>query len=592
MRGFARPARWHLIGGFLAGLIYSISSGVGLPVLLKTVLPVFFGKEDEVSPRVVAAARWLFGQDYVGRMLVAMCLALPVVFLLRGVAGFANRYLVNQAGFILLENIRMAVFTRLQQLPLAFYQQHNSGDLTARLMADTDQLKNVVVNVSGDIVRQPCTLLAAIGYLVYLSVTNRSALFALVAMLSIPLCALPIRLASRRLRKRSRQLAKAGGELTSVVTESMQAPLEIRAYNLQAQQTERFQERIRGIFRVSMRSVFYQAITGPIIEIVSACGFAAALYLGTRMGMDFATFTALGAALYMCYEPIKKLSNFQGLFRSGGAALERLEEVLDAEDTVPSPANPTAFPARPTSLEFHAVDFRYTTRSSDAPLALRGVTLKVEPGQVVALVGPSGAGKSTFVALIPRFYDPTAGSITLGGVNLRELDTTALRQHIAVVPQTPALFNTTIAENIRLGRAGASEAEVRAAAARAFVSDFIETLPHGYETLVGERGTALSGGQRQRIAIARAFLKDAPILILDEATSALDSESEAKIQLALRALVQGRTTFMIAHRFSSIGLATRILVFEGGRITGDGSHSELSANHAAYRRMCEMQRLG
>jgi len=206
-------------------------------------------------------------------------------------------------------------------------------------------------------------------------------------------------------------------------------------------------------------------------------------------------------------------------------------------------------------------------------------------------VGATGAGKSTFVALIPRFYDPTAGRIALSGVDLRELDPAALRQHIAVVPQMPALFNATIAENIRMGRSDATEAEVRSAAARAFIADFIESLPQGYDTPVGERGTALSGGQRQRIAIARAFLKDAPILILDEATSALDSESEAKIKLALKALVRDRTTFMIAHRFSSISLATRILVFEHGRITGDGTAESLVQTHPVYRRMSELQKL-
>lgn len=589
---FGRAGRWRLAGGLFAGLVYSITSGVGLPMMFKTLLPIFFGKESEVSPRLVETAKAWFGPDYVNRLLIATCIALPVVFLVRGIAAFANRYLVNQAGFMMLENLRVAVFARLQELPLAFYQQHNSGDLTARLMTDTEQLKNAVVNLSRDIIKQPFTLIAASGYLVYLSIVERSALFALIGMLSIPVCVLPIQLAARRLRKRARQLAKAGGELTSIVTESMQAPVEIRAYNLQKQQTTRFAGRVRDMFRVSMRAVFYQSITMPIVEFVSVSGFVAALYLGTRAGMDFATFSALGLALYLCYEPVKKMTSFQGLFKNAGAALERLEEILDAVDTVPAPAQPKPFPPSPCALEFHGVVFRYPTRGDTAPAALNGVSLRIEPGQVVALVGASGAGKSTFVTLIPRFYDPTEGHVSLGGVDLRELDTAALRQHIAVVPQMPALFNTTIAENIRIGRPEASDEEVRAAAARAFVADFIESLPDGYNTLVGERGAAVSGGQRQRIAIARAFLKDAPILILDEAASALDSESEAKIQRALQALVQGRVTFMIAHRFSSISLANRILVFEEGRVTGDGTPETLLQTHAVYRRLSELQRLG
>jgi subfamily B ATP-binding cassette protein MsbA len=221
---------------------------------------------------------------------------------------------------------------------------------------------------------------------------------------------------------------------------------------------------------------------------------------------------------------------------------------------------------------------------------LRDVTLRAKPGETIALVGASGAGKSTFITLLPRFYDPSGGRITLGGIDLRDVDKAELRDRIAVVPQQPLLFNASLAENIRLGRTGATDEEVMQAARRAHVHDFIASLPHGYATMVGERGSSLSGGQRQRIAIARAFLKDAPILVLDEATSALDSESEAMVQAALKELVQGRTTFMIAHRFSSIRDATRILVFEQGRLTGDGPPRDILQNHPIASKMAELQR--
>jgi len=213
------------VGGFVAALVFGVTSGVGLPVMLKVIVPIAFNRQSEVSPKVIHIAKWLFGEDYVPKLLVTTYLVLPLIFLFRGLAAFANRYLVNKAGFIVLENVRVAVFTRLQQLPLAFHQQHNSGDLTARLMADTEQLKSAVVNVSADIIKQPLTLIAAVGTLVFYSVVDRSALFVLVALLSIPLCVLPIQIAARRLKKRARQLAKAGGQLTSIVTESMQAPL-------------------------------------------------------------------------------------------------------------------------------------------------------------------------------------------------------------------------------------------------------------------------------------------------------------------------------------------------------------------------------
>jgi len=317
LAGYARPARWYLVGGFVAALVFGVTSGVGLPVMLKVIVPIAFNRQSEVSPKVIHIAKWFFGEDYVPKLLVTTYLVLPLIFLFRGLAAFANRYLVNKAGFIVLENVRVAVFTRLQQLPLAFHQQHNSGDLTARLMADTEQLKSAVVNVSADIIKQPLTLIAAVGTLVFYSVVDRSALFVLVALLSIPLCVLPIQIAARRLKKRARQMAKAGGQLTSIVTESMQAPLEIRAYNLQSQQITRFTKHIRGIFRVSMKAVFYQSIGTPAIEFVSACGFVVALYLGKKAGITEATFIALGGALYMCYEPMKKAERLSGFVQDG-----------------------------------------------------------------------------------------------------------------------------------------------------------------------------------------------------------------------------------------------------------------------------------
>jgi subfamily B ATP-binding cassette protein MsbA len=587
-----KPARWHFIGGLLAGVVYSVTTGVGIPVMVKTVLPAIFGNEGEASPAVVRYAKQLFGDRYPEKLLLTACIALPVIFLVRAAATFLNRYLMNMGGFVALENLRVEVFGRLLSLPLAFHQQHKSGDLMSRVMADTEQLRQVVVKTSGDIIKQPCTLLSAVGYLVYLSITERSALFTVIALMSIPLCVIPIRLASKKLLRRSAQLAETSGDLTASVTETLQAQLEIQAYNLQAERTTRFTAQIREIFRLSMRTVFYQTFPSPTIEFVSVCGFVAALYFGVQAGMTLATFSGLALGLYLCYEPAKELSKLHGFIKMGEASLDRLEEILDAEDSVPEPPHPKALPASDAPLEFDNVTFRYATRRADAPAALEGVRLKIQAGEAVALVGASGAGKSTFAMMLPRFYDPTAGRVTCGGVNLREFDKNAWRDRIALVPQVPTLFNATIAENIRMGRLTATEAEVKEAAGKAYLSEFIESLPQGYNTMVGERGAALSGGQRQRVAIARAFLKNAPILVLDEATSALDSESEAMVGRALAELIRGRTTIMIAHRFSSISMAKRILVFEEGRITGDGTPDKLAQSHAVYRRMCELQKLG
>lgn len=589
---YLRPARWSLVGGIIAGLVYAASSGIGMPVMFKTLVPVLLGNEADAPPKFVEFARRLFGEAYQDKLMLTACLGLPLLFVVRGFSQFVNRYLINRAGFIMLEGLRQDVFCRLQELPLAFYHRHKSGDLVSRLIADTEQLRAVVVNISAEALKQPFTLLFAMGYLIYLSITERSALFALIALSSVPLCVVPIRMVSRHLVKRSREVARLNGELAAVITESLQSPVEIQSYNLQAPQQARFQERIRQIFRLSMKTVKYKSLTTPSIEFVSICGFMLALYVGKQNGMTEGTFGALGIALFLCYEPLKKLSSLNEQLKSQAGSQERLEQILTAEDTVANPAAPRALPAFPATVQFDRVHFRYATAAPESPAALADVHLHIQPGEVVALVGSSGAGKSTFVMMIPRFFDPTGGVVRLGGVDLRELDKNALRDRIALVPQMPVLFNATVAENIRFGRLSATDDEVRAAARKAHVAEFIESLPDGYHTVIRERGTSLSGGQRQRIAIARAFLKDAPILILDEATSALDSESESKVQDALRQLVQGRTVLMIAHRFSSISLATRILVFEGGRITGDGAPDVLAQSHAGYRRMIELQRLG
>ena len=329
-----------------------------------------------------------------------------------------------------------------------------------------------------------------------------------------------------------------------------------------------------------MKVVKYRQAISPSIEVVASTGFAAALFFGVREGMTLEGFMTLGMALYMSYEPIKKLGTIHSLFRQGGAAIERIEFILREPNTLPDPVSPKPFAAPQLAIRFENLSFAYGQES-----VLREVNLEIPIGKVIALVGPSGAGKSTFASLIPRFYDPQSGRITLDGIDLREFSKKDLRDHIAVVPQMPSLFAGTIAENIRIGRLDASEAEVTEAARKAHADEFIRTLPDGYQTQVGERGDQLSGGQRQRIAIARAFLRDAPILILDEATSALDSESEAMVQQALAELVKGRTTFIIAHRFSTITIADRILVFQGGRIVADGTHEQLRAGNPIYQAM-------
>ncbi len=377
--------------------------------------------------------------------------------------------------------------------------------------------------------------------------------------------------------------------MTAALAESLQAPLEIRAYNLEQRQISVFRRRTNEMLKVSMKVVKYRQAISPVIELVAATGFAVALFLGVREGMSQSSFMALGTALFMSYEPIKKLGMIHSLFKQADAAIDRIDFISREPDTLPDPVSPLPFTAPREAIRFEHLSFGY----GEEPV-LKDLVLSIPIGQVVALVGPSGAGKSTFAHLIPRFYDPQLGGITFDGADIRKFTKKDLRDSIAVVPQMPSLFLGSIAENIRIGRENASDAEVMEAARKAHAHEFITHLVggRGYETQVGERGDLLSGGQRQRIAIARAFLKDAPILILDEATSALDSESEAMVQQALAALVKGRTTFIIAHRFSTITIADRVLVFQNGRIIADGNHESLRQTDPTYQAMIGSQFLG
>ncbi|MES2996739.1 MAG: ABC transporter ATP-binding protein [Verrucomicrobiota bacterium] len=573
--------------GVAAGLIYAAASGAGVPLMIDVVFPILFHSDAQGSWYVEWMQARLAGISREQLLLIA-CLWIPAVFLIRGAAAYANAYLIQYTGRQVLESIRMDLFIHLQRLPLAFFKRNRAGDLLARLMQDADVVRQVIAQGSSDLIKQPATLLFAIGFLIYKSVTQHSFFISVIALASVPLCVMVIRITGKRLAARARRLQEHGGEVSATLTESLQSPLEIRAYNLEDRQIERFRSHVHELFRLSMKVVKYRQAISPSIEVVAAVGFALALFFGVRSGMSQEDFLSLGAALFMAYEPIKKLGLLNSLFRQGESAVHRMEFILHEPDDMPDALAPRPFVKPRESIRFDHVSFAY-----DSEPVLADVTLEIAAGSVVALIGPSGAGKSTFASLIPRFYDPTAGRILIDGTDVRDFTKSALRLHIAVVPQMPTLFSGTIAENIRIGRENASDEDIIRAAQRANADNFIRALPLGYATPVGERGDQLSGGQRQRIAIARAFLRDAPILILDEATSALDSESEQMVQQALADLVKGRTTFIIAHRFSTITIAGRILVFENGRVTGDGSHAELAAaGHPVYQAMQHGQVIG
>lgn len=583
--------RWYFGGGVLAGLIYAVASGAGLPLMTKVVFPVLFHAAEQADAKSWWM-RWIqekirLNEISEDRLLLITCLWIPVVFAIRAAASYANSVLILYSGLRVVEAIRTDLFIKLQHLPLSFFKRNKSGDLLARLMSDTDLLRQVVVQNSSDLIKQPATLLSAMGFLCYLAVQDRSFFIALIALITVPACVMLIRSAGKRLAARARSLQRRGGDLTSALSESLQSPLEIRAYNLEDRQVRMFRKRIQEMVGLAMKVAKYRQGISPSIEVVASAGFAAALFFGVRSGMSLDGFITLGMALYMSYEPIKKLGVVHSQLKQGGAAAERIEFIVNEPDDLMDRPNPEKFSPPREAIRFEDVTFAY----QEDPV-LKNLRLTIPVGQVVALVGPSGAGKSTFAHLIPRFYDPKSGAITFDRTDIRQFAKKDLRGSIAVVPQMPSLFLGSIAENIRIGREDATDAEVREAARKANADDFIQRMPQGYETEVGERGDLLSGGQRQRIAIARAFLKDAPILILDEATSALDSESESMVQQALAALVKGRTTFIIAHRYSTITIADRVLVFQAGEIVADGNHETLRKSDPTYQAMIGNQFLG
>jgi subfamily B ATP-binding cassette protein MsbA len=375
------------------------------------------------------------------------------------------------------------------------------------------------------------------------------------------------------------------GTITDRFTENLAGVKEVRAFGLEAFEVGRFALLSRTLVRAQMKVVKYAQALNPSIEILSAIGISATFVYAYRFNVHSGAFLGILAALYMSYDPIKRLGGVNNELKRGEASLQRLEEVLREPETIADPDRPVPVGRLRGDLAFEEVEFSYRP---GIPV-LKSIRARIPAGTVCALVGPSGAGKTTFANLVPRFFDVTGGRLTIDGIDVRSMRFADLRRNIALVSQDPVLFNDSIYHNLLLGRADASRQEVMAAARDAYAHDFITAFPQGYETMAGERGARLSGGQKQRLAIARAFLRNAPILILDEATSALDSESEAAIQAALKKLVTGKTVLIIAHRFSTIRDASLILVFDSGEIVASGTHAELHAANPLYRALYDRQ---
>ena len=570
---YLRPVRGTLIAAVFYAILFALTNGVSLPALIKYVFPVIFDREKVGLPLSTV---------------ILIAGTIPLAFLLRAISGYLNSYYIQLSGVKILEAIRADYFRKLQVLPLSFVQGKAAGDLISRGMSDTGQLQSTLTTLASDGIKQPVQLIATLGTLVAFAFSDHGVWLVLASIALVPLAVLPVRYVGKKVIKRAYQLQTNLGTVTTRFSENLAAAREVRAFGLEAREAERFAQATHELITSQIKIAKYVQALTPAIEVIAAAGIAVTLVFAYGTGIQESTFVAIITALYFSYEPIKKIGAMNNEYKRGLAALDRLEFVFNEPVTIADPDRPAAVHRLRGDLAFEHVSFAY---KAGVPV-LHEVSIAVPAGTVCALVGPSGAGKSTFANLVPRFYEAGSGRVAIDGIDLRAMRVADLRRNIAVVSQDPVLFNDTIYANLLLGRQDAARAEVEQAARDAYAHDFIQGLPHGYDTIVGERGALLSGGQKQRIALARAFLRNAPILILDEATSALDSESEAAIQAALKKLVAGKTVLIIAHRFSTIRDASLILVFDQGRIAASGTHTKLYADNPLYKSLYDRQQMG
>ena len=585
---YLKGSRTLLVFSLLAAVVFAAANAFGLPFLMGKVLPAVFGDEAARSAPLLSWPDRLGGGPILflpkGHELLFAVAFLPAVMLVRGLGEFFSTYLLNLAGLRVIEAVRRDVFAKLQNLHLGFFGRLSIGDLLSRLIADANSVRLVLVDVSNDLIVQPLTLVFSLGYVVWVCLSHEGGHWFLACLLVVPAAVLLVRSVAVRIQRRTRQGMESASELNSIAVENLQSAREVRAYGLQEREAKRFNLASQEGLRLQGKLVRYEKAVSPLVELTAAMGIAGAIAFGASNGFTLPELLSLIVAFYFAYGPIKRLGNVSSRLSMAAPGLVRLEEVILAPVEVADAADACALRRVRGDIEMKGVAFRY-----GADPVLADVTLKIPAGQSVALVGPSGAGKSTFVNLVPRFFDPQQGAISIDGQDLRAVRQADLRSNIALVSQEPVLFNESILENIRLGRPAATDAEVREAARQAGALEFIEAQPEGFLTKVGERGGRLSGGQRQRISIARAFLKDAPVLILDEATSALDTDTERSIQQSLALLMKGRTTLIVAHRFSTIRDVDRVLVFDGGRIVADGTREAVYASSDLFRRLWDNQ---
>lgn len=539
-----------------------------LPALLKPMLDGTFVNRDEAIVRLVP-------------------IFILLIFLVRGIASFVSAYAIGWVGDKVVMDLRNEMFQKLMTLHTRYYDDHATGQLISKFTFDVTRVTDAATNVVTIFIRDSIIIIGLLGWLLYLNWK-----LTLITLVMMPVIAIVIRVINIRMRSSSRDSQRAMGDMTQVIEESITAHKVVKLFGGQQYESDRFGDRSNWVRRFSMKQTVANASNVPIVQMVAAFALAFLFYLAIEQsrtdGKSVGEFLSYIVAMMMLTSPLKRITGVSVYLQNGLAAAESVFALLDTPSEIDT--GKVEVERATGKLSFEQVNFSYQQEGADSRLALRDINLDIPAGQSVALVGASGSGKTTIANLVPRFYSPTNGRITLDGHDLAELSLATLRANIALVSQEVVLFNDTVAANIAYGQMReVPEAEIIAAATAAHAMEFINDMPLGLNTLVGEKGVRLSGGQRQRIAIARAILKNAPVLILDEATSALDSESERHVQAALETLMRGRTTLVIAHRLSTIEKADRIVVMQKGQIVEIGSHPQLLAKNGVYAQLHRIQ---